>query len=131
MQTISKASTWAKLLYEFLGTAAMVIAFNTSREARASTYFFLWILAFKISGAHFNPATSLAVLIIERRVKNIAGFFYTFLVQIAGAFLGVGLSYLLVSSYLDVTLLPKGDQQYYNPTTGEPYWARPIIQETL
>ena len=29
MKTISKSSTWAKLLYEFIGTAIMVYAFNS------------------------------------------------------------------------------------------------------
>ena len=28
MYTVSKASAWAKLLYEFIGTAIMVYAYN-------------------------------------------------------------------------------------------------------
>jgi glycerol uptake facilitator-like aquaporin len=64
MKIISKASLWARLLYEFLGTAVLVFGYNCGD--RGFTYFIMWILAFKVSGAHFNPATSLAVFIVEK-----------------------------------------------------------------
>lgn len=67
MQTISKASTWAKLLYEIIGTAILVFSYNavqgSSSRGVPLAYLMMFILAFKISGAHFNPATSVAVLI--------------------------------------------------------------------
>jgi glycerol uptake facilitator-like aquaporin len=80
MKSISKASTWAILLYEFIGTAFMVYAFNSNRFARPFVYFIFWIVAYKVSGAHFNPATSLAVFIVEKQMKNLPGFLITFLV---------------------------------------------------
>ncbi len=56
------------LFYEFLGTMAMVYAFNFSGNnywQRAMTYFSMWMLAVTISGAHFNPATTLGVYLAE------------------------------------------------------------------
>ena len=79
MKSISKASTWAILLYEFIGTAFMVYAFNTGPLARPFVYFMCWVVAYKVTGAHFNPATSLAVFIVEKQMKNLPGFLLTFL----------------------------------------------------
>ncbi len=56
------------LIYEFLGSALVVMAFNftfTSYMMRGFTYFIGWIIAASVSGAHFNPATSLAVYLVE------------------------------------------------------------------
>jgi glycerol uptake facilitator-like aquaporin len=79
MKSISKASTWAILLYEFIGTAFMVYAFNCNQLGRPFVYFMFWIVAYKVSGAHFNPATSLAVFIVEKQMKNLPGFLITML----------------------------------------------------
>ena len=79
MKSISKASTWAILLYEFIGTAFMVYAFNCGPLARPFVFFIFWVIAYKVSGAHFNPATSLAVFIAEKQMKNLPGFLFTFL----------------------------------------------------
>lgn len=65
MKAISKASLWAKLLYELLGTAVLVFSYNCGR-LQSFAYFICWIIAYKVSGAHFNPATSLTVFIVER-----------------------------------------------------------------
>jgi len=59
----------------------------------------MFIMAYKISGAHFNPALTLAVFIHERTVKNLLGLGLTILFQFAGAYLGIALSYLLVKDY--------------------------------
>jgi len=99
MKSISKASTWAILLYEFIGTAFVVYALNCGAFARPFVYFMFWVVAYKVSGAHFNPATSLAVFIVEKQMKNLPGFLFTFLVQVLGAYLGCGISYLLVKNY--------------------------------
>lgn len=51
------------LLYEFCGTAFIVLTYTLSYYdalARAMAYFILFILFFHVTGAHFNPATSLA-----------------------------------------------------------------------
>ena len=74
MKEISKASLWAKLLYEFIGTAILLFAYNCSANGLA--YFMMWIIAYKVSGAHFNPATSLAVFIVEKSpVRDFVTFF--------------------------------------------------------
>lgn len=54
--------------YEFCGAALVVYSFNftmTSYLGRAIAYFVGWIIAVSVSGAHFNPATTLAVYIAE------------------------------------------------------------------
>jgi glycerol uptake facilitator-like aquaporin len=76
MKSISKASAWAKLLYEFIGTAVILFSFNFGL-ARPMVFFMMWILAFKVSGAHFNPATTLAVFIVEMQGSNIIGLLLT------------------------------------------------------
>lgn len=56
------------LFYEFLGSALIVYAFNftaASYMGRGFAYFLGWIVAASVSGAHFNPATSLAVYLVE------------------------------------------------------------------
>ena len=56
------------LFWEFVGTAAIVYSFNFSANdfwIRALTYFTMWVLAFTISGAHFNPAITLGVYLSE------------------------------------------------------------------
>ena len=70
--SVPEKHTFAHLMrasfFEFLGTSAIVYAFNftnASYSGRAFTYFMWWFLAVSTSGAHFNPATSLAVYIAE------------------------------------------------------------------
>ena len=56
------------LIYEFCGSCLVVYAFNftlASFFGRGTTYFIGWIIAASVSGAHFNPATSLAVYLVE------------------------------------------------------------------
>jgi glycerol uptake facilitator-like aquaporin len=56
------------LIYEFLGAAMVVYSYNflfTGYMIRGFTYFVGWMMAASVSGAHFNPATSLAVYIVE------------------------------------------------------------------
>ena len=55
-------------VYEFWGSALTVYAFNftaASYLGRAFAYFVGWMIAVSVSGAHFNPATTLAVYIAE------------------------------------------------------------------
>jgi hypothetical protein len=51
------------LFYEFIGTSFIVLSYtlsNNDEMARAMAYFILFVLFFHVTGAHFNPATSLA-----------------------------------------------------------------------
>jgi glycerol uptake facilitator-like aquaporin len=70
--SIPEVGTWKHLLralvYEFWGGALTVYAFNfttASYVARAFAYFAGWLIAVSISGAHFNPATTLGVFLAE------------------------------------------------------------------
>jgi len=56
------------LVFEFLGTWVVVYAFNFSANnywERSLAYFTMWMVAFTISGAHFNPAFTLGVYLAE------------------------------------------------------------------
>ena len=61
---------WVILFYEFCGTALMTYTYDLSPGLdplmRAYAYFLGFIIAYQVSGAHFNPATSLAVFISEK-----------------------------------------------------------------
>jgi glycerol uptake facilitator-like aquaporin len=131
MKSIGKASSWAKLLYEFTGTAFMVYGFNT--RSMPIVYFIFWIVAYKVSGAHFNPAISLGVLIVEMQANNLVGFAFTVLAQVLGAYLGCGISYLTVKYYYNNSylLMPTQPLTLYFSEIGDVYWGRPIIQEIL
>jgi glycerol uptake facilitator-like aquaporin len=95
-------------------------------------YFAMFIMAFKISGAHFNPATSLAVFIQEKTMKNLPGFLFTMLAQLTGAYLGIALSYLLIKDYLfNYTLLPNLTNGLYISGMLDVYWGRLIVQEAI
>jgi glycerol uptake facilitator-like aquaporin len=56
------------LIYEFMGSAMVVYGYNfvfTGYMSRGFLYFVGWMVAASVSGAHFNPATSLAVYLVE------------------------------------------------------------------
>ena len=110
MKSITRVSLWAALLYEFLGTAVVTYAFTFTQDpaspVRAFAYFLVWILAYQVSGAHLNPATSLAVFIIERECSNLPGLLLTILSQLLGAHLGILFVYLLAKDYVGYGLLP-------------------------
>ena len=60
------------LFYEFCGSALMSYTFNLSEQwdfARAFAYMFAYVAAYHISGAHFNPATTLAVYMTEKKYE--------------------------------------------------------------
>lgn len=59
------------LLYEFLGTAVVTYAYTLSNFAtyiRALAYFIAFVVCAHISGAHLNPATTLACHISDRLI---------------------------------------------------------------
>ena len=72
---------------------------------------FIAILIFgEVSGGHFNPATTLGVLIREHKFSNIPFAFYIILSQVFGAFLGNAFQFL--------TILMKVTQADKEVTTG-------------
>ena len=54
------------LVYEFLGIALLVYAYNVSFFAMPFAYFMGWLLCYHITGAEFNPAISIASFIIKK-----------------------------------------------------------------
>src|ERR1035437_6977197 len=104
------------LFYEFLGTAIVTYAFNLglqNGQVRATAYFIAYILAASISGAHFNPATSLAVFLYEKQYANWIFLLIEMLVQLCGSFLGIFVSYLLVKDYERFALFPETGNSVY------------------
>lgn len=74
----SKKNIPLVLIYELLGSSIMTYSFSLGGQytgVRAAAYLIGWIIASTISGAHFNPAVTLAVLIYERKRSYIKYFF--------------------------------------------------------
>lgn len=96
------AKHWV-LLFEFTGAAALLYAINTSQEEGMAPFgagFTIMgaISIFgEVSGGHFNPAITLAVLIAEGRQnfrKNIGFALMLMVAQILGGFAGCYSSWL-------------------------------------
>lgn len=93
-----------KLLFEFLGTAFLTVTFNCTQKLgfernQMALLLVLWVMSIfgmKISGAHYNPAISLAFCFR----KNVGTFprilaFAYMLAQLAGAFIGALVAWFL------------------------------------
>lgn len=102
----NRSAFYSALLYEFLGTAVITYSFTmTGKEPflRSVVYLAMYLFAMHVSGAHFNPATSLAVYLsekgFEKRKGNLRYLLLVMLVQVLGAYLGVLISFLLLKDY--------------------------------
>lgn len=118
------------LIYELLGTALITSAYNMSFHfsyIRALAYMAGYFIAVGVSGAHFNPATSLAVYMINRN-KGGPGLIYLIIVMITqfiGCVLGIVLSYALIKNFDTVfsySLYPDGrlGALYFYRPRGDP-----------
>lgn len=102
---------------------------------RGLAYFMGWLMACSVSGAHFNPATSLAVYMYERKKKNTLTLFGYILFQFLGALGGILMAYGMVR-YWGAELYPNtkmGDNDllyFYLPDMTLKFW-RIILQEIL
>ena len=68
-----RSSFYQAVGYEFLGTALVTWAFNLGFKdnlIRAMAFMAAFIIAYNVSGAHFNPATSLAVYMYEKEKRK-------------------------------------------------------------
>ena len=76
-----RSSFYQALGYEFLGTALVTWAFNLGLKddlIRAMAFMAAYIIAYNVSGAHFNPAITIAVLIKEGEKNLIANIIFAF-----------------------------------------------------
>ena len=128
------------LIYEFLGSALTVYAYNflfASYMMRGFAYFIGWIIAASVSGAHFNPATSLAVYLVEGKyTKQIGRLLLYWLFQLMGAFAGILLVYLIFKRpQLGFFLWPHVQNPeavfwYFSPL-GNIYYGKVVFLEIL
>ena len=123
------------LVYEFCGSALITYAYNLGDDylTRSVAYFIGFIIAVNVSGAHFNPATSLAVFIINRKYKEQIKYLgLVIFIQFCGCYAGLLVSYLIVKTYGTWTLYPAPVIYYDTITAGRNvYFGRVILQELL
>lgn len=97
------------LVYEFVGSAILECAFNftqASYMARSFAYFVAWLLAVSVSGAHFNPAVSLAVYLAEGKyARQIGRLLLYWLFQLCGFFFGCLIVYMIFNNPVNTYLL--------------------------
>ena len=66
------------LLYEFLGIALSVYAYAFGAYLiRGLAYMMGWLVAYQITGAEFNPATTLGRMIAIKDYRNWKAILYT------------------------------------------------------
>lgn len=102
-QSVPEYSTGRQLIrslfYEFMGSALIVYAFNFTQASyigRGYAYFIGWIICVSVSGAHFNPATSLAVYLVEGKyLRQLGRLLLYWLFQLMGAYAGILMVYLI------------------------------------
>jgi glycerol uptake facilitator-like aquaporin len=128
------------LVYEFIGSCIVVTSFNytqASYMARAFGYFVMWVLAVSVSGAHFNPAVSLAVYIAEGKYgRQIGRLLLYWFVQLCGAFAGCLFVYMIfnmpVNAYFLWPQLQNPDVRiWFFSEKGNIYYAKIIFLETF
>jgi glycerol uptake facilitator-like aquaporin len=144
------------LLVEFFGTAVVTYSFTLSLGdslIRALAYFIGYLLAHHLSGAHFNPAISIAVFVNdklragERSAKALVGnpahkdsfklLIAILIIQIIGAFLGILITLLLAKDYvISFYLLPNLSSSIYYyfdvfTQTSAYYFTRIFAQEAI
>lgn len=91
-------------LYEAMGTATLLLAINWCSGANpyaiAITIFAAIVVFGSVSGAHFNPAVTIAVLIKNGNIAKDLPFAIMIIVaQIVGGFIGVLTAFVSLSKY--------------------------------
>jgi glycerol uptake facilitator-like aquaporin len=114
----------APLIVEFIGSIILTLSLFCSNN-----FFYLrysagmlvgWILAVQISGAHFNPALSLAVFIKEGKIKENAIYLIVVsITQICGSFMGILFAHLIIKpdysgAYVLYFLYPIVNDRYFD-----------------
>jgi glycerol uptake facilitator-like aquaporin len=142
--SVPESHTFGHLLracfFEFFGTAMTVYAFNfmsTDYMGRGFAYFVGWMIAVSVSGAHFNPATTLAVYIAEGKyMRQILRLILYYVVQFLGAYLGILMVYLIFNSPVNGYLLWPQTQNpeariWFFSELGNIYYAKIAFLEFL
>jgi len=78
------------LIYELLGSALVTYSFvlgSQSEFVRAVAFLIGWTLASTISGAHFNPAITLAVFFYKRKIGQWPCMCLMIVAQLLGCFI--------------------------------------------
>ncbi len=106
---------WLVFRYEFFGTAVLTYAVLVSGGnmfAVPLTLFLLIITAERISGAHFNPAVTTGVYIMNKNWRKDRDYYFLILfAEFLGSLLGIVISYIiLMPSYIQgtVEIIPSG-----------------------
>ena len=92
----AKANIPRVMLYEFLGTMTFTVAFTwvsyeNSVPGVAMIYAVLYFMLHKVSGAHFNPAITISVMIREpdgKASENVKSGMLMILAQVLGVVIG-------------------------------------------
>ena len=84
--------------YEFIGTAFIMYALMMERGIFGTlpiyVTFAMMLIAWKVSGGHFNPAITLGVFVAEKDAKNLVPMAIMIVSQFAGALFGILLGFL-------------------------------------
>jgi glycerol uptake facilitator-like aquaporin len=133
----NKKGILTALLYEFCGSCLISYAYNLTNQQhhiRALPYAFGFVIAYNITGAHFNPATSLAVFITEKKfAEDLFYFLMCMLVQVCGCYAGCLVTYLQCKTSNQYGLYPKQNDLYiYSEGSNDYIWfGRVCLQEIL
>lgn len=100
-----RSGFYTAICYEMLGSAIVTWAYNLGYKnttLRAVAYLVGYLFAVNVSGAHFNPATSVAVYLTEKdqKQKNLRYLIVVIIMQLVGCYFGILVSFLLLRDYL-------------------------------
>lgn len=97
---------------------------------RGLSFFIGYLIAVRVSGAHFNPATTLAVFVIKQNYKqDLVYLGLAMFVQFLGGLAGLLVTYLLIKNFGSYSLLPANNSLYYY--NGTVFFGRVCLQEFL
>lgn len=126
------------LMSEFFGSMLITIAYifpiamANPFDTRAFAYFTGWIFAASISGAHFNPATSIAVFMMEKKKSGQAVYLiFEVIIQFVGSFTGILICYLIMKPTFGIDQAPLFPSGPTNLERISPYYLKIMFIETI
>lgn len=101
-------------LYEYIGTTIFLFGINFSSGSAglvALSLFIACIITARIGGGHFNGGVTLAVYLVEGQwKKNLPIAVLTWIVDLLGAYTGIGLAAALQQTAVPFVLKPRDDK---------------------